>query len=388
MMQSIAVSGLHIHYQQFNVGCPQCLVFINSLGTDWRIWQSVVAELDDFEIIVYDKRGHGLSDVGTANTTIDEATADLAALLNALDRPQVALCGVSVGGMIALNFAAQYPARVSRLILSNTSYQIGTAQAWQDRINTVTEQGMAAIVEPIMARWFSTAYREQSSAMPIWRNMLKNCSTTGYVATCAAIRDADLKAQAQAITAPTLVLAGGQDQSTPPEVVQALAQQIKTAHYHEISGVGHLPSIEAPQEVARLLRRFLIDPALDDQRHAHGMQVRRSVLGHAHVDRAEARKTDFDLPFQAFITEYAWGSVWARPGLSRRQRSLLTIALMAALGHEEELAMHFRAARNTGASWEQIQETLLQVAIYAGVPAANIAFRIAKEVIAEQENQT
>ena len=110
-----------------------------------------------------------------------------------------------------------------------------------------------------------------------------------------------------------------------------------------------------------------------------GMQTRRAVLGDAHVDRAEANKTAFDTDFQAFITEGAWGSVWSRPGLTRRERSLITIALLAALGHDEEVAMHVRATVNTGASAEDIKEALLHVAVYAGVPAANRAFRIAKQ---------
>jgi len=114
------------------------------------------------------------------------------------------------------------------------------------------------------------------------------------------------------------------------------------------------------------------------------MRVRRSVLGDAHVDRAHARTTDFDADFQRFITEGAWGSVWSRPGLDRRTRSLLVIALMAALGHEGELALHLRATRNTGATPEDIKEVLLMVAVYAGVPAANAAIRIAKEELAGQ----
>lgn len=109
-----------------------------------------------------------------------------------------------------------------------------------------------------------------------------------------------------------------------------------------------------------------------------GMAVRRAVLGNAHVDRAEAAKTAFDADFQQFITEGAWGSVWSRPGLTHRERSLITIALLAALGHDEEVAMHVRATANTGASPDDIKEALLHVAVYAGVPAANRAFKIAK----------
>jgi 4-carboxymuconolactone decarboxylase len=121
----------------------------------------------------------------------------------------------------------------------------------------------------------------------------------------------------------------------------------------------------------------------EKERFEAGLAVRRGVLGDAHVDRALAAATAFDADFQRFITEGAWGSVWSRPGLDRRTRSMLVIALMAALGHEEELAMHVRATRNTGATAEDVKEVLLMVAVYAGVPAANAAIKIAKRVYAE-----
>lgn len=120
-----------------------------------------------------------------------------------------------------------------------------------------------------------------------------------------------------------------------------------------------------------------------DDRYARGMRTRRAVLGDTHVDNAEDGKTPFDADFQRFITESAWGSVWSRGGLSRRERSMLTIALLAALGHRDELAMHLRATRNTGATTEDIREVLLHVAVYAGVPAANSAHAVAKQVFDE-----
>lgn len=116
-----------------------------------------------------------------------------------------------------------------------------------------------------------------------------------------------------------------------------------------------------------------------------GMTTRRSVLGDVHVDNATARTTPFDADFQRFITEGAWGSVWSRPGLSKRERSMITLALLAALGHDEEVAMHVRATKNTGASPDDIKEALLHVAVYAGVPAANRAFRIAKQELSKLE---
>lgn len=120
-----------------------------------------------------------------------------------------------------------------------------------------------------------------------------------------------------------------------------------------------------------------------DDRFEKGMKTRRQVLGDAHVDRAEAHKTPFDADFQRFITEFAWGTAWQGEGLDRQTRHMITIAMLAALGREHELALHLRATRNTGVTAEQLKELFLQVAIYAGVPAANTAIRIAKKILAE-----
>lgn len=122
---------------------------------------------------------------------------------------------------------------------------------------------------------------------------------------------------------------------------------------------------------------------MNDDRYNEGLEVRRRILGNAHVDRAQANMTPFDADFQRFITESAWGSIWARPGLDHKSRQMITIAILAALGKEHELALHVRATQNTGVTPEQIKEVLMQVAVYAGVPAANTAFAIAKRIFAE-----
>ncbi|OKH90191.1 4-carboxymuconolactone decarboxylase [Thalassospira sp. TSL5-1] len=127
---------------------------------------------------------------------------------------------------------------------------------------------------------------------------------------------------------------------------------------------------------------------MTENRFDNGMKTRRSVLGDRHVDRASANITEFDDFFQHYITENVWGTLWTNPALSRRERSIITVSLMAALGHEEELAMHLRATVNTGASRDDIREALMHVAVYAGIPAGNTAFRIAKQVFAELDNQT
>lgn len=123
----------------------------------------------------------------------------------------------------------------------------------------------------------------------------------------------------------------------------------------------------------------------DDRRREQGMQVRREVLGDAHVDRAQAKRNDFNGDFQDFITRYAWGEVWSRPGLPRHARSLVTLALMAALNRGDEFKMHVRAAFNNGVSRDEIREVLLHTALYAGLPAANTAYHLAEEVFADMD---
>jgi 3-oxoadipate enol-lactonase/4-carboxymuconolactone decarboxylase len=146
-----------------------------------------------------------------------------------------------------------------------------------------------------------------------------------------------------------------------------------------LDGVGHLAPAEAPAKVAEIIGGAT-DPVYDA-----GMAVRRAVLGDAHVDRANAGRTEFTVDFQDFITRYAWGEIWTRPGLDRRSRSLITLTALVARGHHEELAMHVRAARRNGLTRDEIKEVLLQSAIYCGVPDANTAFRIAGAVLADED---
>ena len=126
---------------------------------------------------------------------------------------------------------------------------------------------------------------------------------------------------------------------------------------------------------------------MSDERYDRGMKTRRAVLGDSHVDRAEANTTAFDADFQRYLTESVWGSIWNRPDLGRRERSLVTVALLAALGHEQELAIHVRATRNTGVSLAEVREVLLQVAVYAGIPAAHRAFAVVKAIYEEPDGE-
>ena len=127
---------------------------------------------------------------------------------------------------------------------------------------------------------------------------------------------------------------------------------------------------------------------MSDDRYQEGLEMRRSVLGADHVARSEANETDFDTDYQRYITECAWGAVWTRPGLEKKTRHMVTIAMLASLGKHDELALHIRDTRNTGVKPEEVREVLLQVAVYAGVPAANSAFAVAKRVYQEMETDS
>ncbi|WP_417606877.1 3-oxoadipate enol-lactonase [Oceanimonas baumannii] len=389
MTQTLAINGVHLHYQLEGPAHLPLLVFSNSLGTDLRVWDPLLPLLaNQFRFLRYDKRGHGLSACPAGPYRLDDHIDDLIGLLDSLGFEQVALCGLSVGGMIAQGVAARRPGLVRELILCNTAHKIGPAQGWEDRIQAIRQHGIEAVADAVIERWLAAVFRQQRpQELALWRNMLVRTPVEGYVATCAAIRDADLTDSSARLTQPTLCVVGDQDGATPPELVQSTAALIPDSRFEVIANAGHLPCVEQPASLAALIIDFLGEYRPGLNRLDLGMKVRRSVLGNAHVDRAESRKTPFDEPFQTFITEGAWGSVWSRTGLSKRDRSLLTIALMAALGHEEELAMHIRATRNTGASKAEVLEVLLQTAVYAGVPAANTAFRIAKDVYNEFESQ-
>lgn len=375
------INNLTLHYTLKGNKRGDTLIFINSLGSDWRIWDKVAQPfLATHRVLRYDKRGHGLSEAPPAPYTMRDHAADLLGLMDALGIAQATLIGISVGGMIAQELALWQPQRVASLVLCDTGARIGTTQSWDDRIAAVTQHGIESIADMVIARWFTAALPAPTRAG--WRNMLARTPVAGYAGTCAALRDCDQTEHLARLTCPTLVLCGDSDTSTSPELNRTLAGLIPNAEFALIANAAHLPCIEQPMSVVAHIRTFLL-------RHNHanlyelGMAVRRAVLGDAHVDRAEANQTEFDADFQRFITETAWGKVWTRGGIDRKTRHLVTIALIAALGKEHELALHIRATRNTDVSADEVKEALMQVAAYAGVPTANAAFAVAKRVYAE-----
>jgi 3-oxoadipate enol-lactonase len=248
-----------MHFRTEGRADGPAIVFINSLGTDFRIWQEVApAFAEHMRVILYDKRGHGLSETVRPLHGIDDYVDDLVGLLDSLDVKRASLIGLSIGGMIAQRLAARAPEKVDALVLCDTAAKIGTLDMWAGRIRAVESHGIEPIADGISERWFTKSFREGKMAEHIgWRNMVVRTPVQGYIGACAAIRDADLTAETAAIKAPTLCVVGNQDGATPPDLVCATASLIAGARFSIISGAAHLPCIEQPSILIQLIADHL-----------------------------------------------------------------------------------------------------------------------------------
>jgi len=361
-------------------GAP-ALLLLHSLGTTLHVWDEQASALSrGFRVIRPDLRGHGLSQVTPGPYTIDAMAEDVLAVLDALGVARAHVAGLSIGGMVAQALAAKAPFRVLSLILCDTAMVIPPKTLWHERAALVRAQGMAPVIEPVIARWVTPDFRNHPASIGL-ETMLRRTDPEGYAAAAEAIAAADFSDTTKALRTPALIVIGEQDEATPLSSAEALRAAIDGAHLVIVPDASHIATVQQPAAVTAAMQRFLA-PDIEDF-SAAGLAVRKQVLGEAHVARASAAITDLDRDFQNFITRTAWGGVWTRGHFDRRQRSIVTLALLAALGHHEEFALHVRATRNTGATEADIAELLMHVAVYAGVPAANSAFRVAKQVIGE-----
>jgi 3-oxoadipate enol-lactonase/4-carboxymuconolactone decarboxylase len=379
------------------------LVLGPSLGTSARtLWSRAATHLADrFEIVAWDLPGHGSNSIVAHPFTMAELATGVLAMLDDMLAERGAVdtsfvyAGDSVGGAVGLHLLLAAPRRVQSAVLLCTGAVIGEPDAWHERAATVRASGTAAVVSGSADRWFAPGFlqREPETGGALL-HALRDADREGYAQVCEALAGHDVRERLGAIGAPVLAVAGRADVPTPPASLQEIADGVRNGRLVVIDDVAHLAPAEAPAEVARLIRAHAAgeepagpSPTVAEVRAA-GMAVRRQVLGDAHVDRATAAATELTADFQDLITQYAWGSIWTRPGLDRRSRSLITLTALVARGHHEELAMHVRAARTNGVTNDEIKELLLQTAIYCGVPDANTAFRIAQKVLADLEEET
>ncbi|MFH8568183.1 3-oxoadipate enol-lactonase [Streptomyces sp. NPDC017993] len=399
-----------VHHQVDGPADAPLLILGPSLGTSMNLWEPQLPELArQYRIVRWDLPGHGGTPTDaltpTDGPTPETPTATVAALArlvldlaDSLGADRFAYAGVSLGGAVGAWLAAHHPGRVDSLAMVCSSARFGEPAAWRERAALVREKGLGPVAAATAARWFTPAFADSAPAREMVRALRDTVDPAGYAACCDALAAYDLRADLARITAPTLVVAGRQDPATPPAHARELTDHIPGASLVELPGASHLASVERPAPVlAALLGHLAEHPAHragpvpadraaagdDRSRHAAGMAVRRAVLGDAHVDRSIARTSALTAVFQDFITRYAWGEIWTRPGLSRRTRSCITLTALVARGHHDELSMHLRAALRNGLTPQEIQEVLLQSAIYCGVPAANTAFALADRVVDE-----
>ncbi|MBY8885872.1 4-carboxymuconolactone decarboxylase [Streptomyces sp. PTM05] len=410
------------------------LVLGPALGTTWHMWDRQVPELaGQWRVVRFDLPGHGGAPA-EPSSSVGELADRLLATLDELGVDRFGYAGCSLGGAIGVELALRHPHRVASLALVSASARFDTPDAWRQRGVVVRSGGLGQIAMTTPEQWFTPGFRAAQAGIVEWSvQMVRTTDADCYIAACEALASYDVRAELGRIAVPTLVVAGAEDPSTPPADARALVAAIHDARLAVVPGASHLAPVEQPRAVTDLVvrhftaawseRLLMPGPVAPPPRTApeagpahaappatgahtlppdappvpaapapvgrpdpyeDGMRIRREVLGDAHVDRATAATDDLTGDFQEFITRYAWGEVWNRPGLDRRTRSVITLTALVAGGHLKELAFHVRAALRNGLAPAEIGEVLLQTAVYCGVPAANSAFAVAQRVIAEE----
>lgn len=256
-MQAFLTNGQILHVEDRGVGEGRAIVFSNSLGTDFRVWDPLMPHLpSNRRTIRYDKRGHGLSSCPDGPYSIDDHAADLAGLLDQLGVTGAVIVGLSVGGLIAQSLAASRSDLVSALILCSTGHVIGSPEIWEARIEAIEQGGIAGLSEAILERWFSADFhRDRGDELALWRAMLTRTPVRGYLGTCQAIQAADLTESMKKLNLPAICIGGGEDVSTPPSLMRSTADLLR-CDFIEIDGVGHLPPVECPEKLGGVIKEF------------------------------------------------------------------------------------------------------------------------------------
>ena len=252
------INGARFHYRLDGEANAPVVVFSNSLGTNLAMWDAQVPMLaQKFRVLRYDSRGHGLSDVTPGPYTIEGLGRDVVGLLDALQISTAHYCGLSVGGMIGQWLGINASKRFKSLTLCNTAARIGTTDGWNTRISAVREGGMAAIANGVISRWFTEDFARRAPAqVEAARKMLLHTPPQSYIATCAALRDEDLREAVSRVNLPTLVISGTHDAATTPADGRFVAEKIPGAQYLELNA-AHLSNIEAAEPFTAALLKFL-----------------------------------------------------------------------------------------------------------------------------------
>ncbi|MBJ7904100.1 alpha/beta fold hydrolase [Streptomyces sp. NPDC004549] len=408
------------------------LVLGPSLGTTWHMFDRQVPELvKQWRVFRFDLPGHGGAPAHPAGS-VGELTDRLLATLDALGVQRFGYAGCALGGAVGLELALRHPERLASLALIAASPRFGTPDEFRQRGVIVRTNGLDPIARSAPERWFTGGFAAAQPAITEWAVQMVRTTDPGcYIAACEALAAFDVRPELGRVGVPTLVLVGSEDQVTGPAEARTLVAGVPDARLAVVPGASHLVPVEQPAAVTDLLVRHFstawqqpyetgqtalpavaVAPALVAppqpvqvaplaeiapaplavpqeapgvaDRYETGLKIRREVLGDAHVEGVLAEADAFSGDFEEFVTRYAWGEIWDRPGLDRRSRSCVTLTALVAGGHLEELAFHTRAALRNGLTPAEIKEVLLQASVYCGVPAAAGAFRVAQRVIREE----
>jgi 3-oxoadipate enol-lactonase/4-carboxymuconolactone decarboxylase len=374
------------------------LVLLPSLGTTSAVWEGVAAELSAampaLRILTVDLPGHGASPLARESFSIGELSDATLRLVDEAGGGRFHIAGLSLGGAVALELVAAHPHRVLSFASFCSGSRIGTTASWAERAATVRESGTASLVTASAGRWFTPGYfgTPGSEAGAHALTDLVDVDDESYALCCDALGQFDRTPSLGEVQVASVIVSGEQDPVTTTDAMRQFARLLPNAAFAEIAGAAHLAPLERPLVAAELLANRIraserAGQATAADARAAGLEVRRAVLGDAHVDGVAAASTPETEAFQDFITRYAWGEIWARPELSRRERSIATLAALVTGGHEAEQRMHMRAALRNGLSRVEIAEVILHTALYAGLPAANAALAIMRGVFAEESGE-
>jgi len=262
-MMMADIGGLRLHYSLEGDPKGVPVVFANSLGTDMRLWDKLIARLPKgLRILRYDMRGHGLSDAPAAPYAMGALVRDLEALMDHLGFSRAVLIGLSIGGMVAQGLAVKRPDLLRAVVLSNTAAKIGTKDIWAERIATARAAGIEALADATLERWFAAPFRA-TPEIAAWRNMMVRTTVDGYTGCAAAIAGTDFYAPTSGLRLPALGIAGSEDRSTPPDLLRETIDLIPGARFALIQGAGHLACVDQPDAYAAIIIEFLESLSLD-----------------------------------------------------------------------------------------------------------------------------
>ncbi|CEP33770.1 MULTISPECIES: alpha/beta fold hydrolase [unclassified Halomonas] len=380
------INGRSVAYRLLGAESNPLVVLAHPLGMSQAVWDDVIpALLSRYRVLTWDLPGHGASQaVSGEQITPPDLAAEALALVELAGAQRFHFAGTSIGGVVGQQLIAEHSERLLSVTLTNTGAVIGNPDLWNTRAGRVRQEGLAAMSQEIVPRWFAPAAFEASPALKAgWCTQMGRGDDESYAQLCEMLGRDTFTGKLAAKQAKVQLFGGSEDMATPPATLEALSAELDGAPLEIFDGVGHVPAVEAPglfaEKLLAVLAADLGDVANHGVAYATGLETRKQVLGEEHVARSTANANSLDAPFQQMITRLAWGELWSNDDLTRRERSMITTGILAALGREE-LTLHLKTAKRIGLTQAELRQVLMHVAIYGGVPAANHAFALAKEL--------